>query len=215
MPKVDDETLRKRFEKAKEAWDERQKANRARQRREKALADARRKTVIGEMVLAHVQDKPHERERLMKNLDAYLRTPETAPCSTSEPGPKRQSTWPRKVSRPSQIRPTSRPLSDLPIAPMSATIPPSLMPCCVWLASSPDTARHSHSVSQLDATDMTPHDARSILDAMRAHRSVSRRRRYRASKLTRYRAELVTLHRAGASYRELALWLRRDHRLRV
>lgn len=58
---------------------------------------------------------------------------------------------------------------------------------------------------------MTPHNARSILDAMRAHRSVSRRRRYRASKLTRYRAELVTLHRAGASYRELALWLRRDH----
>ena len=62
---------------------------------------------------------------------------------------------------------------------------------------------------------MTPHDAHSILDAMRAHRSVARRRRYRASKLTRYRAELVTLHRAGASYRELALWLRRDHRLRA
>ena len=62
---------------------------------------------------------------------------------------------------------------------------------------------------------MTPHDACSILDAMRAHRSVVRRRRYRASKLTRYRAELVTLHRAGASYRELALWLRRDHRLRA
>ena len=72
MPKVDDEVLRQRFLKAKEAWDERQKANRARQRREKALADARRKTVIGEMVLAHVQDKPHECERLMKNLNAYL-----------------------------------------------------------------------------------------------------------------------------------------------
>ena len=62
---------------------------------------------------------------------------------------------------------------------------------------------------------MTPHDALSILDAMRAHRSVVRRRRYRASKLTRYRAELVTLHRAGASYRELGLWLRSDHRLRA
>jgi len=62
---------------------------------------------------------------------------------------------------------------------------------------------------------MTPHDACSILDAMRAHKAVARRRRYRASKLTRYRAELVTLHRAGASYRELALWLRRDHRLRA
>ena len=62
---------------------------------------------------------------------------------------------------------------------------------------------------------MTPHDAACILDAMRAHRAVARRRRYRASKLTRYRAELVTLHLAGASYRELALWLRRDHRLRA
>ena len=62
---------------------------------------------------------------------------------------------------------------------------------------------------------MTPHDAARILDAMRAHRSAARRRRYRASKLTRYRAELVTLCLAGASYRELALWLRRDHRLRA
>ena len=62
---------------------------------------------------------------------------------------------------------------------------------------------------------MTPHDARGILDAMRTHRALTRRRRYRASKLTRYRAEIVTLHLAGASYRELALWLRRDHRLRA
>ena len=72
MPKIDDETLHQRYQKAKEAWDERQKANRARQRREKAQADARCRTIIGGMVLHHVQDNPHERERLMKSLDAFL-----------------------------------------------------------------------------------------------------------------------------------------------
>lgn len=75
MPKIDDETLRKRFEKAKSDWDERQKANRSRQRREKAQSDARRRDLIGGMVLDHVQDNPHERERLMKSLDAYLKNP--------------------------------------------------------------------------------------------------------------------------------------------
>ena len=72
MPKVDDETLRKRYEQAKSEWDERQKENRARQRREKAQADARRRTIIGEMVLHHVQENPHEHERLMKRLDAFV-----------------------------------------------------------------------------------------------------------------------------------------------
>ena len=32
MPKVDDNTLRQRYEKAKTGWEERQKANRARRR---------------------------------------------------------------------------------------------------------------------------------------------------------------------------------------
>ena len=79
-------------------------------------------------------------------------------------------------------------------------------------------ARHSmeHRIYyQLDATMLTPHQARGILDAMRAPRNATRKRRYRSSKLVRYRAELVTLRQAGASYRELAFWLRRDHRLRV
>jgi len=73
MPKVDDEALRQRYLKAKEAWDERQKANRTRQRREKVQKDARRRDLIGGMVLDHVQDNPHERERLTKSLDAYLK----------------------------------------------------------------------------------------------------------------------------------------------
>jgi len=73
MPKLDDETLRRRFEKAKSAWSERQKANRAQKRRKKAQADARRETLIGKMILNHVQDNPPEHERLMKRLDAYLK----------------------------------------------------------------------------------------------------------------------------------------------
>ena len=72
MPKLDDETLRQRYQKAKEAWDERQKANRARQRREKTLADARRETLIGKMILNHVQDNPSHKDRLMSQLDAFL-----------------------------------------------------------------------------------------------------------------------------------------------
>ena len=73
MPKVDDDTLRERYEKAKADWEDRQKANRARRRREKVQADARRKTIIGEMVLDHVQDNPHEHDRLMTRLDGYLK----------------------------------------------------------------------------------------------------------------------------------------------
>ena len=72
MPKVDDETLRQRYEKAKAGWDERQKENRTQKRREKAQADARRKTLIGEMVLHHVHQNPHEHDRLMTRMDGFL-----------------------------------------------------------------------------------------------------------------------------------------------
>ena len=50
------------------------------------------------------------------------------------------------------------------------------------------------------------------LDAVRARRRLARRRRYRRSKLDRYRAELVSLHRMGASYRDMAAYLRLEHR---
>ena len=62
---------------------------------------------------------------------------------------------------------------------------------------------------------LTPHHTSAVLDAMRARRTAVRKQRYRSSKLTRCRAGLVTLRQAGASYRELAHWLRRDRRLRV
>jgi len=62
---------------------------------------------------------------------------------------------------------------------------------------------------------MTPHEAASTLADIRAYRSAAIKVRYRSSKLMRYRNELVALRRAGASYRELAFWLRRNHRLRA
>ena len=75
MPKVDDDTLRQRYEKAKTDWEKRQKANRAKRRREKVQADARRRTLIGQMVLDRVQENPHENDRLMTRLDGYLKDP--------------------------------------------------------------------------------------------------------------------------------------------
>ena len=62
---------------------------------------------------------------------------------------------------------------------------------------------------------MTPQEAASTLADIRAYRNAALKTRYRSSKLKRYRNELVALHRAGASYRELAFWLRRHHRLRA
>jgi len=53
------------------------------------------------------------------------------------------------------------------------------------------------------------------LAAIRARRRDLRRVAYRHSKLTRYRAELVELRQAGASYRELARWLRVKKRRRI
>lgn len=91
MPKVDDETLRQRFLKAKEAWDERQKANRIRKRQEKAQEDLRRRVIIGDMVLDHVQDNPHEHERLMKSLDARLTDPKDRALFDLDPSPEEPS----------------------------------------------------------------------------------------------------------------------------
>ena len=106
MPKVDDETLKQRFEQAKEAWDERQKENRARKRREKAQADARRRTLIGDMVLDHVQTNPHEHDRLMTRLDGYLKDPKDRalfdlPARTEAPTPA-APTGPSSAADPSR-----------------------------------------------------------------------------------------------------------------
>ena len=58
-------------------------------------------------------------------------------------------------------------------------------------------------------------DAQAELAALRARRAAAQRKTYRVSRLARYRAELVALRRAGASYPELAEWLRRKRRCKV
>ena len=58
-------------------------------------------------------------------------------------------------------------------------------------------------------------DATAELQQMRDRKHDLRRLAYRHSKLRVYRTELVALRRAGASYRELAEWLRRTQRRRV
>lgn len=69
--------------------------------------------------------------------------------------------------------------------------------------------------SQFGRHTMTPHDAATTLTRLRARRALAQRPRYQPSKLRRYRVALVALRQAGASYRELAYWLRREHHLRV
>lgn len=44
---------------------------------------------------------------------------------------------------------------------------------------------------------------------------IFKRRQYRRSRLTRYRAELVALRDSGASYPQLAQWLRSEKRIHV
>jgi hypothetical protein len=51
-------------------------------------------------------------------------------------------------------------------------------------------------------------DAPAELDRIRRYRSVCQRKAYQRSRLQTYRSELAQMRRAGASFRELALWLR-------
>ena len=67
---------------------------------------------------------------------------------------------------------------------------------------------------------MTPHAAREkfaqeTLAALREKEKAKRKRRFRTSKLDPYRADLVALRRAGATYRELVVWLNQAHRVAI
>jgi hypothetical protein len=53
------------------------------------------------------------------------------------------------------------------------------------------------------------------LNAVRSLRTEARRRRFRRSRLDRYRAELSELAARGASWRDLSVWLRKYHRVKV
>ena len=58
-------------------------------------------------------------------------------------------------------------------------------------------------------------DATEELVALRIRKVLSRKRRFRKNRLERYRAELISLRQAGASYRELSDWIRKNKRWRV
>lgn len=58
-------------------------------------------------------------------------------------------------------------------------------------------------------------DATDELKKIRHHKSVLRRKIYQQSRLTKLRAELVSLRSEGASFREIALWLRHTKRIKV
>ena len=143
MPKVDDETLKQRFEQAKEAWDERQKENRARKRREKAQADARRRTLIGDMVLDHVQTNPHEHDRLMTPPGRLPEGPQR-PRPVRPAGPDRGA-HSRRPDRPLIRRrsvPSIAPVSGLPSAPIFRHNSAVHSPCCVRVVPPPTQQGH-------------------------------------------------------------------------
>ena len=69
-----------------------------------------------------------------------------------------------------------------------------------------------------NANSFAPEHMSSLTDklaAVRELRRISRRPRYRRSKLDRYRAELVALRRMGASYKDLSLYVWHEHRRRA
>jgi IS30 family transposase len=60
-----------------------------------------------------------------------------------------------------------------------------------------------------------PFNATEELNHLRQYRQICHKKIYRHSRLDKFRAELVQLQKAGASYRELALWLRQKKRMRI
>jgi len=60
--------------------------------------------------------------------------------------------------------------------------------------------------------DNAQFNAQDELTELRRRRTIGHRQSYRKSKLSPYRAELVQLRLAGASFPELATWVRRTTR---
>lgn len=58
-------------------------------------------------------------------------------------------------------------------------------------------------------------DAPSEVENIRRLKSIRRQQTFYQSRLKKYRAEIVALRQSGASYREIALWLRHSKRLKI
>ncbi|MGD9153790.1 MAG: hypothetical protein PVG30_09130 [Gammaproteobacteria bacterium] len=63
--------------------------------------------------------------------------------------------------------------------------------------------------------DITSFDAVSELEKIRERRKLNRKKHYQKSRLDKYRAELVKLRQNGASFPELALWLRLERHTKM
>lgn len=89
------------------------------------------------------------------------------------------------------------------------------MPRCALLAKS--ARRHSGSNIEGNHAPMSTHhfNAPDVLTKIRQHKKVCQRKSYQKSRLIKLRSELVQLRKAGASYRELTLWLRKTKRIKM
>jgi hypothetical protein len=58
-------------------------------------------------------------------------------------------------------------------------------------------------------------DAQQALFEIRRRKAITQQKAYLQSRLKKYRAELVSLRKLGASYPELALWLRHEKHIKV
>ena len=107
MAKADSDKIRERYEKAKAAYEEDQRKQRAKRRREKVQADARRESLIGKMVLHHVQANPHQHDRLMTQLDTFL----------TDAKDRALFDLPAENDAPASVAPTGQPSPDEPPRP--------------------------------------------------------------------------------------------------
>ena len=58
-------------------------------------------------------------------------------------------------------------------------------------------------------------NAQAEVAKIRQRKEIGKQKHYHKSRLQHYRAELVQMRKAGASYPELALWLRTEKRIKV
>lgn len=72
-----------------------------------------------------------------------------------------------------------------------------------------------HKVNAQDMKNIASFDAQTELEKIRARRKLSRKKHYQKSRLDKHRAELVKLRKSGASFPELALWLRLERHTKI
>lgn len=88
-------------------------------------------------------------------------------------------------------------------------------PRCALLANR--SPRHSGAKLSGEYAPMSAHhfDATTELNSIRRHKVIQRRKSYQHSRLAKLRSELVLLRKEGASFRELASWLRKTKRIKT